>query len=103
MKKKSITFKLFIITSLFFIIFTSTTMLLRTLFIENFYLDQKTKDFAANFRSFSASYANLMKNNGDHSALLARFQSENNASTAVVNLSATLNFLSEKLNFSLRN
>ncbi|RYD02145.1 hypothetical protein N752_27220 [Desulforamulus aquiferis] len=43
MKKKSITFKLFIVTALFFILFTSITMLLQTLFIEKFYFDKKPK------------------------------------------------------------
>ncbi|MEL7564076.1 MAG: ATP-binding protein [Dehalobacterium sp.] len=87
MKKKSIIFKLFIITSLFFILFTSITMLLQTLFIERFYLDKKAKVFEANFKAFSAAYSGLVENNRDTADLLTGFQSENNASTAIVNLS----------------
>ncbi|GAB6154724.1 hypothetical protein JCM17380_34740 [Desulfosporosinus burensis] len=103
MNKKSITFKLFIVTSLFFILFTSVTMLLQTLFIETFYLDKKAKDFEANFKVFSAAYTDLMKNNADDSDLLASFQSENNASTAIVNLSGdTIRILEDKKQVILR-
>ncbi|MEM5816428.1 MAG: sensor histidine kinase, partial [Desulfitobacterium hafniense] len=86
-QKKSITFKLFIITSLFFIFFTSLTMLLQTVFIENFYLSKKTKDFEANFQQFSSAYSRLAENSADSAELLSEFQDKNNASTAIINLS----------------
>lgn len=102
-QKKSITFKLFIITSLFFIFFTSLTMLLQTVFIENFYLSKKTKDFEANFQLFSSAYSQLAENSTDSSALLSEFQDKNNAGTAVINLSgSTLRIFEDKRQLLLK-
>lgn len=102
-QKKSITFKLFIITSLFFIFFTSLTMLLQTVFIENFYLSKKTKDFEANFQQFSSAYSRLAENSTDSSALLSEFQDKNNASTAIINLSgSTLRIFEDKRQLLLK-
>ncbi|SHN74875.1 sensor histidine kinase [Desulfitobacterium chlororespirans] len=102
-KKKSITFKLFIITSLFFIFFTSLTMLLQTVFIENFYLSKKTKDFEANFQQFSSTYSRLAENSTDSSELLSEFQDKNNASTAVISLaSSTLRIFEDKRQMLLK-
>ena len=103
MKKGSITFKLFIITFLFFILFTSMTMLLQTLFIEKFYLNKKAKDFEANFQAFSAAYTDSVKNNADNSDIMSKFQNENNASTAIINLSGnTMRFFEDEKQFIVR-
>ncbi len=103
MRHKSITFKLFVITSFFFILFISLTMLLQTVFIEDFYLKKKAEDFEANFKKFSTAYSELTASNTDSSELLTEFQNKNNASTAVLNLSGdTLRIFEDKKRMILK-
>lgn len=100
MKGLHITSKLFIITAVFFILFTSTTMLLQTLFIERFYLDQKMKKFEKSFRAFCTAYG---ESTDDQETLLAEFEEKNNASIAIIELAAgQLGAFSQDKRFFLR-
>lgn len=90
MKRKSITFKLFIITAAFFIIFISITMLLQSLFIERFYLYKKMRDFDTNFRNLSTNFTNMVNDPDKISELLFKFETENNARVMTADLSGGL-------------
>lgn len=54
--KKSITFRLFIITSVLLVIFTAGTYFIQTLFLGNFYVNKKTSHIAENVELFKKSY-----------------------------------------------
>jgi len=56
LKNKSISIKLFIITALFFLVFTSITMILQSVFIGSFYLNRKFDKFQQNLEIFKQSY-----------------------------------------------
>jgi len=86
MKKNSIAFKIFIFTAGFFIIYASMSLVLQSLFVQKFYLYEKTKAFDKNFNEFAKNYSNLSINSQDTSKSTYEFEINNNASVAIVNL-----------------
>lgn len=87
MKGRGITFKLFIIIAVFFTVFTTLTILLQSLFIGDFYLNKKMKDFQNNFTTFSSTYMNPTTSLNENSEMFTKFENENNARIAFVDMS----------------
>ena len=85
MKNKSIAIKLFIITAVFFIVFTTITMVLQSLFFEKFYLNRKLKSFESNFNNLKVTLdkKNIVTN--DILTSMLEFEDKNNAKSAIVN------------------
>lgn len=87
MKGRGVTIKLFMITAVFFIVFITITMVLQSLFIGKFYLNKKMKDFQNNFIKFSSVYTNPNTSYNENADMLVKFETENNARIAYVDLS----------------
>lgn len=85
-KKRSITLKLFIITTFFFIAFITLTMVLQSLFIGKFYLSEKTDKFMKAFSSFTTSFNEYIKEGQDPSELFLDYETKNGAMVATLNL-----------------
>lgn len=86
MKKTSIAFKIFVFTAGFFIIYSSLSLILQSLFVQKFYLYEKTKTFDKNFKIFSDSYSKLSPESQDTSKYLYEFEINNNANIVIINL-----------------
>jgi two-component system, OmpR family, sensor histidine kinase VanS len=82
-KRKSITVKLFVITTLFFVIFTTITLFLQSAFIGGFYYKWKSKAFDTNFKTFSSSFIKSNKSINENSSLIQQFETKNNARVAL--------------------
>jgi two-component system, OmpR family, sensor histidine kinase VanS len=85
MKKDSINFKIFLIVSAFFVIFTTVTMITQSLLIENFYLSKKTRILENNLDILKTKLESQnfdMKNLGKD---IVNFQGENNTMAIVIN------------------
>lgn len=90
--KKSITFKMFVITFIFFIFFISCILLFQSFFFQNFYISKKTSDFKSNFEKFQISY-NKSKNDNDIINYARDFEDNNNSKIAVLDKNGNLEFL----------
>ncbi|AOT70670.1 sensor histidine kinase [Geosporobacter ferrireducens] len=93
MKKKSITFKLFIITTTFFIIFLMIVVLSQSLFFEKFYINRKISRLERSLEEFARKYdkedwdqATITKNIND-------FINKSNAQIAILNDKAAAKYL----------
>ncbi|HBM75311.1 MAG TPA: two-component sensor histidine kinase [Clostridiaceae bacterium] len=85
MKRNSISFKLFITTIIFFIIFISATMLVQSLFFEKFYAERKTRVLRNNLDKFKTLYQSSNHNIQDIIEPLRKFQDSNNAQLVIMN------------------
>lgn len=90
--KKSITFKMFIITFIFFIFFISCILGFQSFFFQNFYISKKTSDFKSNFEKFQVNY-NSSKNDNDIISYARDFEDNNNSKIAVIDRKGNLEFL----------
>jgi len=86
LKNKSISVKLFIITALFFLAFTSFTMILQSAFIGRFYLNKKFTNFEENFKKFKQSYDKNSKNPSAISGSINSFDINNNAYLSIYSI-----------------
>lgn len=86
MKKSSIALKIFIFTAGFFIIYASMSLVLQSLFVQNYYLHEKIKDFDKNFKKFAENYSKLSLSSQDTSKSTYEFEINNNANIAIINL-----------------
>ncbi|MBU3181371.1 sensor histidine kinase [Clostridium psychrophilum] len=75
--KKSITRKLFIITSIVFAAFITTNLIVQSVFFEQFYIRWKKNNLEDNLVKFKNEYT-LLKNNDDESNLISSFEDQNN-------------------------
>jgi two-component system, OmpR family, sensor histidine kinase VanS len=91
---KSISTKLFIITSLVFISFITLTMLLQSMFIGTFYLNKKTLDFNKNFNKYAVIINRGNSTKDVQSKASQDFEIQNNAITAMVDFSSGIKFYS---------
>lgn len=78
MKYKGITFKLFIVTTVFFMFFLIINMILQTVFFEDFYRDRKINTLENNIEKFTNEYLTINNKKNIHKKLNV-FSDENNA------------------------
>lgn len=77
--KKSITLKLFLITSVTFILFISAAMLIQSYFFSKFYLTKKTSSLKENVNTFSKQYLTVGSDTSKIIPLMLNFENVNNA------------------------
>ncbi|AHM64338.1 sensor histidine kinase [Paenibacillus polymyxa] len=86
MNKRGITFKLFIMTVVFFLCFYGMVILSQLLFFENFYQKQKIGRVESRLQSFGQSYVQEAWGSGRVSREAARFMLQNKNQLAIVTL-----------------
>jgi signal transduction histidine kinase len=87
MRKNSINYKVFLLVAAFFILFTTITMSMQSLFIEKFYRNWKTNDFKKNFINMKSI---METNNYDLQAVegdISKHETENNMQLAIMSIS----------------
>lgn len=81
--KKSISLKLFIITSMFFLILIGGTMISQSLFFERFYINKKMSNLENNIKEFKIFYSYSANDNISLSKGMQDFEQNNNAKIAI--------------------
>ena len=84
MKNKSISFKLFIITTSFFVIFITAILFLQSAFFENFYISKKTDLLQKNINSFNKEYFSKQIDIDTLSKGMYKFEEINNSKIAIL-------------------
>ena len=95
MKNKRMAFKLFAITSTFFIVFITCTLLLQLMFFEKFYLSSKTKTLEKNLESFKKG---LLLNDIDinsNTDNMHKFEETNDCEIAVLTIPARVTLMTQ--------
>ncbi len=86
MNKRGVTFKLFIMTVVFFLCFYGMVILSQLLFFENFYQKQKIGRVESRLQNFGQSYVQEAWGSGRVSREAARFMLQNKNQLAIVTL-----------------
>jgi len=92
--KKSITRKLFAITSIVFAIFITTNLIVQSAFFEQFYRKWKKNNLEDNLIKFNSEYILLQKNE-DESNLISSFEEENNYKIIIRDKLGNLKYLTK--------
>lgn len=93
MKTNSIVFKLFIITTIFFISFLGIAMIVQTVFFEDFYLERKIKNLEKNIEKFNDEY---LSNNWNENEIIEKtniFAEKNNSNIAILDKNGILKYM----------
>lgn len=94
--RKNITWKLFVITSLVFIIFISGTLIFQSLFFGKFYINKKERNMQGETQKFKTAYNKI----GEQDAvveLIRKFEEDNNAKIVIMDKTGKIKFIT-KLN-----
>lgn len=83
--KKSIWKKLFIITSVFLIVFITITILFQSIFFTDFYKDSKIKMLERNVEKFKNLYSNNYIGDKSLGTMMRQFEENNNAKIVIIN------------------
>ncbi|MEE4580941.1 sensor histidine kinase [Paenibacillus polymyxa] len=102
MNKRGVTFKLFIMTVVFFLCFYGMVILSQLLFFENFYQKQKIGRVESRLQSFGQSYVQEAWGSGRVSREAARFMLQNKNQLAIVTLDGKVK-LDDAFHINLRN
>jgi two-component system sensor histidine kinase VanS len=82
--KKSISFKLFVITSGFLLLFIFLTMYFQSTLFESFYTNRKAAGFEQNVRKLNAFYSNDFISQSSLKLVLLQFEVSNNAKLIII-------------------
>ncbi|MCY6484494.1 HAMP domain-containing sensor histidine kinase [Clostridium aestuarii] len=91
--KKSITFKLFIVTTVFFISFISIQLIFQSLFFEKFYINKKTNKLKIELESFQKDYIKNLKRSTQTIRIIEKFEQSNNAKIVILESNGLLNYI----------
>ncbi|MDF9843602.1 MULTISPECIES: HAMP domain-containing sensor histidine kinase [unclassified Paenibacillus] len=91
MRRQGITFKLFVMTVIFFLCFYGMVILSQLLFFDGFYQQQKEGRVEKHLKSFGASYISEQWSGSRLSQELARFMLRNKTQLAIVKLDGKMN------------
>lgn len=94
--KKSITRKLFTITSLVFVIFITINLIVQSVFFEQFYVKWKKENLEHNLVNFKREY-NSIKKGEDESKLISSFEEDNNYKIIIRDSSGNLKYLTRTI------
>lgn len=94
--KKSITRKLFAITSIVFMIFITTNLIVQSAFFEQFYVKWKKENLEHNLVNFKKEY-NSIKKGEDESSLISSFEEDNNYKIIIRDSSGNLKYLTRTI------
>jgi two-component system, OmpR family, sensor histidine kinase VanS len=86
---RSITKKLFIITTIFFAVFVGSTLIIQSLFFERFYISKKKSDLKSSIENFRADY-NKAKDNSAAMELAAEYEANYNIKIIILDSSNRL-------------
>ena len=92
--RKNITWKLFVITALVFIIFISSTLTFQTLFFGRFYINKKESDMLNQVEKFRILY-NKTNDEDKLTSLIRKFEQENNAKIVIMDRNAKIKFITK--------
>ncbi|OPA75277.1 two-component sensor histidine kinase [Paenibacillus selenitireducens] len=85
MKKNSVVFKLFLVTSAFILMIFALVMLAQGLFFDRFYMDSKQRELQRHIMEFSQQYGKIARDGREEaSRLLGQFMNTNNASMVIL-------------------
>jgi len=87
--RKSISFKLFAVTTSFLVIFISASMLLQIMLFDQFYINRKTDVLEANLKELREDYLKDAKDTGQFTALASQYQGNNNTDIVILRASNT--------------
>ncbi len=91
--KLSISFKLFILTSVFLIIFVSGSIFFQSLFFQQFYINRKIETYKSNMESFKQLYINNSRTSLSSSSIMQRFEDTNNAKLVIITSSGDFKYV----------
>ena len=94
--KKSITRKLFAITSIVFIVFITTNLIVQSAFFEQFYIKWKKNNLEHNLVKFKSEYSLLQKNE-DKINLVSSFEEDNNYKIIIRDRLGNLEYLTKTI------
>ncbi|ADK15567.1 MULTISPECIES: HAMP domain-containing sensor histidine kinase [Clostridium] len=92
--RKNITWKLFIITALVFIIFISSTLTFQMLFFGKFYINKKESNMLNQVEKFRTLY-NKTNDEDKLANLIRRFEQNNNAKIVIMDRSGKIKFITK--------
>lgn len=87
--RKSISFKLFAVTTLFLVIFISATMLLQIMLFDRFYVNRKTDALETNLRELREDYRKDAMDTDQFTVLASQYQGNNNTDIVVLRAANT--------------
>ncbi|MFL0198371.1 ATP-binding protein [Clostridium sp. WILCCON 0269] len=92
--RKNITWKLFIVTALIFIIFISSTLTFQSLFFGKFYIGKKKSIIESSVKKFEISYNNA-ENDDEVTELIRKFEDNNNAKIVIMDNEGKMNYITK--------
>jgi len=95
--KKSITVKLFIITSVTFITFISVAMLIQSYFFSDFYKMRKMSSLRENVNKFTKQYLDVYSDNNKIYSLMVNFEDVNNAKLIILDAAGNYKYLTSTI------
>lgn len=95
--KKSITVKLFLITTVVFIAFLTTTLVVQSVFFEKFYISKKKSNLQDNLIKFMSEY-NKTNDLTKTTELIKEFEENNSAKVAILDSYGQLKFITKSGN-----
>lgn len=93
MRKNSITFKLFIITAVFFIIFLSIGMGVQAIFFDEFIVGRRIEKLEENINDFSMQYQETKLDEKDIHRNIKLFSDENDAQIAILDKNGLIKYM----------
>lgn len=93
--KKSLTYRLFFITSLVLLVLLGGTMIFESLFFEKFYVNKKMTTLEQKVKNFKLVYSYNYANNSSLSKSMQLFEKNNNAKIAIFSTKGEIKFLSD--------
>lgn len=100
MKKQSIKFKLFLVTSVLLILLVTLFMITQSLFFEKFYYKQKTKSLTNKVEVFKDLYIGKFDSNKELQDYAYKFEDENNAQIAILNKNGIIKYIRQPFSYS---
>lgn len=97
MNRKSITFKLFIVTTVLLLTLVTLFMFTESLFFEKFYYKQKTKNLTQSVEKLKQTYMSDQNLNKDLYEYAYKFEEENNAQIAFLNKSGVIKYIKQPI------
>jgi signal transduction histidine kinase len=94
---RSITWKLFIVTTLIFSIFISSTLIIQSLFFESFYISKKKSDIQNAVEKFKISYDKIY-DDISITELIREFEDNNNAKIVIFDNNDKMEFITKSGN-----
>ncbi|WP_138210998.1 sensor histidine kinase [Hathewaya histolytica] len=100
MNKKSVKFKLFIVTSILLISLVTIFMATQSLFFEKFYYTQKTKGLNKKVENFKKIYSENISSNEELYNYAYKFEDENNSQIAILDKNGIIKYIRKSIPYN---